>query len=58
MVNGGDPLLGDITGRSPVDYAHEKQQTEVVDQLNKLLDTENYERPQENNEKYVMAFCK
>lgn len=58
MVNGGDPLLGDITGRSPVDYAHEKQQTEVVDQLNKLLDTENYERPRENNEKYVMAFCK
>ncbi|XP_063606900.1 uncharacterized protein LOC134781622, partial [Penaeus indicus] len=56
MVNGGDPLLGDITGRSPVDYAHEKQQTEVVDQLNKLLDSENYERPQENKEKFVMAF--
>ncbi|XP_042862058.1 uncharacterized protein LOC122247113 isoform X3 [Penaeus japonicus] len=56
LVNGGDPLLGDITGRSPVDYAYEKRQTEVVEQLNELLNSENYECPQENKEKFVMAF--
>ncbi|XP_042205198.1 ankyrin repeat and LEM domain-containing protein 1-like [Homarus americanus] len=58
LVNGGDPLLGDKIGQSSVDYAHHHHQLEVVKQLNKLLDTENYGGAQEDSQRIIFSFLR
>nr|XP_053636079.1 uncharacterized protein LOC128691270 [Cherax quadricarinatus] len=58
LVNGGDPLLGDMKGQLPVDCAYHQHHLEIVKQLTKLLDTENYAGAQENSHKYSLSFCK
>lgn len=58
LVNGGDPLLGDMKGQLPVDCAYHQHHLEIVKQLTKLLDTENYAGAQENSHKYSLSFLR
>ncbi|KAK7077482.1 LEM domain [Halocaridina rubra] len=47
LVNGGDPLLGDIKGHSPVDVAYKNNRTDALNLLNIQLDNETYSHPAE-----------
>ncbi|XP_066986850.1 uncharacterized protein [Macrobrachium rosenbergii] len=58
LINGGDPLLGDLRGRTPIDLAHKNGQTEAVDLLNWVLDAENYEVPGNRASKVVVSLLK
>ncbi|XP_069170557.1 uncharacterized protein [Procambarus clarkii] len=58
LVNGGDPILCDMKGESPVDSAHHYHHLQVVTQLNKFLNTENYGAAKEKALKYILYFLR
>ncbi|MPC35332.1 Ankyrin repeat and LEM domain-containing protein 1 [Portunus trituberculatus] len=55
LLNGGDPLLGDRRGYSPVDWAFHGHHHNTLNFLNNLLDTEelNYDK---DDPKYTLSF--
>lgn len=57
LQNGGDPLLGDRRGHSPVDWAFHGCHQDTLKFLNHLLDTEEY-NAQKNYPKFTLSFSK
>ena len=57
LLNGGDPLLGDRRGYSPVDWAFHGHHHNTLNFLNNLLDTEELSYDTDDL-KYTLSFSK